>query len=88
MSAPPPLEVDVRPLLARGEEPRGAIMRAITALAPGQGLRLLVPFRPLPLIALLGERGFTHTIVDIGAGDWEVVFFPPAAPVASGQRRT
>lgn len=76
MNAPAPLDLDVRPLIARGQEPRAAIMQAVESLVPGQALRLLAPFRPLPLVALLGERGFTHAMTDIGGGDWEVVFTP------------
>lgn len=72
----PPAELDVRGMLERGQEPFMAIMSAVAALAPGQSLRLLVPFRPLPLIALMRERGYGHAIHCIEGGDFAVLFTP------------
>ncbi|MDU8356938.1 DUF2249 domain-containing protein, partial [Pseudomonas syringae pv. actinidiae] len=71
-------ELDVRPILAEGGEPFGAIMEAVAKLAPGQGLRLLAPFKPAPLFHVLGQRGFEPTAREIGGGDWEVTFRPTA----------
>ncbi|MGX8012370.1 DUF2249 domain-containing protein [Mesorhizobium sp. ORM8.1] len=69
-------ELDVRPILAQGGEPFGAIMEAVAALAPGQGLRLLAPFKPVPLFHVLTQRGFEPLAREIGNGDWEVIFRP------------
>ncbi|MGH8199273.1 MAG: DUF2249 domain-containing protein [Steroidobacteraceae bacterium] len=91
-----PLTVDVREELRRGGEPLPRILQAVKTLVPGQTLRLLATFEPLPLYAVLGRKGFGHSATRHGAGDWEVLFEPqttrsrespanrsPAAPVAS-----
>lgn len=72
----PDYELDVRPILAQGGEPFGTIMEAVAALAPGQNLRLLAPFKPVPLFHVLGQRGLDPTAREIGNGDWEVIFRP------------
>ncbi|KXF76096.1 universal stress protein [Paramesorhizobium deserti] len=74
-----PCELDVRPILKEGGEPFGAIMAAVAALAPGQGLRLLAPFKPVPLFQVLAARGFEPSAREIGGGDWEVIFTPTGA---------
>ncbi len=51
-------ELDVRPMLRAGEEPFQAIMDAVGALAPGESLRLVAPFRPVPLFSVMANRGF------------------------------
>lgn len=76
------VELDVRPILAAGGEPFGSIMETVALLGPGEGLRLLAPFRPVPLFGALGSRGFTHQDREIGGGDWEVLFTPTAGPAA------
>ena len=77
-------ELDVRPILRDGGAPFSIIMEAVAALAPGQSLRLLASFKPVPLFQVLGARGFEAAAREIGGGDWEVVFTPAAvtAPVA------
>ncbi|MBN8961263.1 MAG: DUF2249 domain-containing protein [Rhizobiales bacterium] len=72
------IDVDVRPTLRAGGEPFGAIMAAIAKLQPGQGLRLLATFEPVPLFHVLGSKGFSHVAKEIGGGDWEVLFSPAA----------
>jgi uncharacterized protein (DUF2249 family) len=76
MTTPAPLVLDVRDILRSGGEPFGAIMQTVAALAPGQGLRLLATFEPVPLFTVLGSRGFTHTANPLDDGDWEVLFMP------------
>ena len=83
MTQPAPLELDVRPLLGRGEEPFGAIMAAADALAPGQALRLLAPFRPAPLFGVMANRGFGCQDRQREDGVWEVVFTPLQDAVAA-----
>ncbi|RWM28580.1 DUF2249 domain-containing protein [Mesorhizobium sp.] len=75
MSAPH-CDLDVRPILREGGDPFAAIMQAVAALAPGQSLRLLAPFKPVPLFHVLGARGFSPSAREIGSGDWEVIFTP------------
>lgn len=73
------MDVDVRPTLRAGGEPFGEIMAAMSTLPPGQGLRLLATFEPVPLFHVLGSKGFTHEAREIGDGDWEVLFSPSGA---------
>ena len=68
------VDLDVRPILAEGGEPFGKIMETVAALGPDEGLRLLAPFRPVPLFQALGSRGFTHEAREFGEGDREVLF--------------
>lgn len=77
------IDVDVRPTLRAGGEPFGAIMAAIATLQPGQGLRLLATFEPVPLFHVLGSKGFSHEAREIGGGDWEVLFSPAATAPAT-----
>lgn len=72
----PDYELDVRPILREGGEPFSEIMEAVAALAPGQRLRLLATFKPIPLFNVLGSRGFEPSAREIGDGDWEVIFTP------------
>jgi uncharacterized protein (DUF2249 family) len=78
----PHYELDVRPILRDGGEPFSAIMQAVDALAPGQSLRLLATFKPIPLFHVLGNRGFEPSAREIGDGDWEVIFTPVDAKAA------
>lgn len=68
------VELDVRPILASGGEPFGRIMETVAALGSDEGLRLLAPFRPVPLFQALGSKGFSHEARELGDGDWEVLF--------------
>ena len=72
----PAYELDVRPMLKAGDEPFGTIMEAVARLEPGQSLKLLAPFKPVPLFGVLGARGFEPHAREIGNGDWEVLFSP------------
>jgi len=78
MNSPPPLELDVRPLLAAGRPPMAAILNAVNRLAPGQALRLIAPMEPLPLYDLLAQRGYTPEPVQRADGAWEILFRPEA----------
>jgi uncharacterized protein (DUF2249 family) len=78
MNTPAPLELDVRPLLAAGRPPLTVILNAVNRLAPGQPLRVLAPFEPAPLFALLGERGYTAESQQLADGTWSILFRPGA----------
>jgi len=67
-------EIDVRPIMERGEEPFGAIMTAVRTIPPGAGLRLIAGFEPLPLYDVLAKKGFSYQSREIGNGAWEIVF--------------
>jgi uncharacterized protein (DUF2249 family) len=68
------LTVDVREDIRAGGNPFAKIMKAVAELAADQSLAVIAPFEPLPLISLLGTRGFTHSINRTQSGDWEVIF--------------
>ncbi len=70
------VDLDVRPILRAGGEPFEKIMQTVGSLAPGQGLRLYATFKPLPLLHVLGARGFTHEARELDGGEWEVLFRP------------
>lgn len=79
-------QLDVRPILRDGGEPFQAIMGAVSALNPGQGLKLLVTFRPQPLFGVMANRGFDHEVVELEGGDFEVRFTTrPTAPVQASE---
>jgi uncharacterized protein (DUF2249 family) len=74
MDQGPRRELDVRPLLARGEEPYRAIMAAVDELAEDEALVLRSPFEPTPLHRVLGGLGFDHAARERGPDDWETVY--------------
>jgi uncharacterized protein (DUF2249 family) len=81
----PVTALDVRPLLAQGEEPFEAIMEAVAGLPPDGVLELTAPFAPVPLYGVLAERGFAHLVEQRGAGEFVVRFaqtgIRPSTPV-------
>ena len=77
--------LDVRPILADGGEPFQAIMAALESLAPGQGLTLLAPFKPVPLFNVLERKGFLHQVSALEGGDFEVRFTPRATEVLASE---
>lgn len=74
MNTPSPLELDVRALVARQRPPLPAIQQAIAQLEPGQALRLIAPFEPVPLYEFMQARGFSHMTTETEPGVWTVVF--------------
>ncbi|MHB1087286.1 MAG: DUF2249 domain-containing protein [Acidimicrobiales bacterium] len=66
--------LDVRPILAAGEEPFDLIMRTVAELRDDEDLIILSPFEPVPLEGVLGSQGFDFTAVERDAGDWHVTF--------------
>jgi len=84
MTKAAPLTLDVRPELRAGGEPFPRIMLAAASLEPGQALRLLATFEPIPLYAVLGRKGLAHRAIHHGEADWEILFTPetsaPPAP--------
>lgn len=65
---------DVRPNLARGEEPYPLIRARVDALTSGQGVTIIAPFLPAPLIELLKSEGFRATMEHQADGAWAVNF--------------
>ena len=66
---------DVRDLIRHGVEPFPEVRKRVDALKPDEGLIIVAPFLPSPLIELLGGEGF-ESKVERGAGaDWTVYFW-------------
>ncbi|MBM3879012.1 MAG: DUF2249 domain-containing protein [Verrucomicrobia bacterium] len=68
-------ELDVRALLARGEEPYPRIREVIAALASREGLAITAPFLPSPLIEKLGSEGFSSRVERRAGGAWTAFFW-------------
>lgn len=90
--------LDVREDIRNGREPFSKIMTAVAALKPDEQLRLIAPFEPVPLYAVLGKQGFQHRSQFIAGGDWEILFtrqpgavpteMLPSAPPSCPQNRS
>jgi hypothetical protein len=65
---------DVRPQLKRGAEPLLEILKRAQAIKPDEGLIIIAPFLPSPLIELLGSQGFASK-VERGEGSSWIVYF-------------
>jgi len=70
---------DVRAMLARGVEPFPEIHKRVTALKPGEGLIVVAPFLPSPLVEKLSGDGFASKVEPGAGGDWLVYFWHGAA---------
>lgn len=66
--------LDVRPILANGEEPLALILETAESTPIGEPLLLIAPFEPVPLYGMLGARGFEHTTECVAADEWHVRF--------------
>jgi uncharacterized protein DUF2249 len=67
--------LDVRPLLQRGAEPLPEILKRVQHLKPEEGLIIVAPFLPSPLIELLGSQGFAAKVEQGKRGSWIVYFW-------------
>jgi uncharacterized protein (DUF2249 family) len=65
----------VRPLIARGVEPFVTIREQVDALKNGEGLTVIAPFLPSPVIEKLGSEGFRSRIERRVGGGWTVHFW-------------
>lgn len=72
-------DLDVREQLREGGEPLGRIMAAAGELDPDGILRLRALFEPVPLYAVMAERGFEHWTEKLGPSDWRVWFWRPGS---------
>ena len=66
-------KLDVRPLIARGEEPFSMITGAARRVPVGQALSLRSPFDPVPLREVLAKQGFEAHTSGFGE-DWITIF--------------
>lgn len=67
--------LDVRPLIAKGTEPFATIRSRVDALKAGEGLTVIAPFLPSPLIEKLNSEGFHSTAQHQPDGAWAVNFW-------------
>lgn len=67
--------LDVRPLLAKGTEPFAMIRSRVDGLKAGQGLTVIAPFLPSPLIEKLSSEGFCTSAQHQPDGAWAVKFW-------------
>lgn len=73
--------LDVRPLIAGGTDPLTVILDAVATLPASGVLVLDAPFRPAPLLQLLGRRGHRVAAHEVARGHWQVEIAGSAAPV-------
>jgi uncharacterized protein (DUF2249 family) len=69
LSAP---HLDVRPLLASGQDPFAEVMSASAKVPPGGFLVVDAPFDPAPLRRVLSGKGFTSLGRQMGPGHWRI----------------
>ncbi len=70
---------DVRDLLARGVEPFPEIHQRVSALKPDEGLIVVAPFLPSPLVEKLTGEGFSSKVERGSGPDWMIYFWRAAA---------
>lgn len=66
---------DVRELLSRGVEPFPEIRKKVDELKPDEGLIVIAPFLPSPLVEKLNSEGFTSRVERGKGADWIVYFW-------------
>ena len=67
--------LDVRPLLAKGTEPFATIRARVDELQVGEGVTVIAPFLPSPLIEKLNSEGFQSSALHQPDGTWAVNFW-------------
>lgn len=82
----PRARLDVRPILARGEEPFDSIMAALDALPHGSVLAVETPFDPAPLHKVLGQRGYSYSSAKVADGHFLTEYWIPDAHAATAAR--
>jgi len=75
--------LDVREDIRNGREPFAKILQTVAGLKDNEQLRLLAPFEPAPLYAVLAQRGYSHQSKPTPAGDFEVLFTRGSADPAN-----
>ncbi|HYH23569.1 MAG TPA: DUF2249 domain-containing protein [Azospirillum sp.] len=64
--------LDVRPLLAQGQDPFAAVMTSATQVPPGAFFILDAPFDPAPLRRVLAGKGFMSVGRELAPGHWRI----------------
>jgi uncharacterized protein (DUF2249 family) len=68
-------KLDVRPIIAEGVEPFAKIRAAVDALQLGEGLSVVAPFLPSPLIEKLNSEGFQSRVERQNGNSWVTHFW-------------
>ena len=68
------VKLDVREHIRHGREPFPVIMQTVMSLKPNESLLMFAPFKPGPLLEVMANHGFNHTVTEINPGDWEILF--------------
>ena len=71
--------IDVRDLVRRGGQPLEEIRKRASTIEAGEGIIVVAPFLPSPLIELLGGEGFRSKLERGNGSDWLVYFWREAA---------
>jgi len=79
MSPPTFKRFDVRKLIAQGIEPFPEIRKRADALKQGEGLAIIAPFLPSPLIEKLRAEAFETRVEPQPDGSWITYFWREAA---------
>ena len=66
---------DVREMIRSGIEPFPEILDRVNTLKPDQGLMVVAPFLPSPLVEKLGSDGFSCKVEHGAHGEWMVYFW-------------
>ena len=70
---------DVREMLQRGVEPFPEIHKRVSALKSDEGLIILAPFLPSPLVEKLTGEGFSSKVERGKGADWLIYFWRETA---------
>ena len=70
--------LDLRPLLARGEPPLAHVEQRVDALRPGEGLIVIAPFLPSPMIEIMKSQGIQSRVEPGNRGVWIVYLWRQA----------
>ncbi len=76
-------DLDVRPILASGEDPLRQIVARTRSLRVGEVLKIINTFEPTPLIQLLGKQGFRTHVEKPEQDRVETYFFKDTEKVAA-----
>lgn len=68
------VELDVRPQLRAGQEPFRIIMEALEQLDQNDILVLHATIKPVPLMSLLGTKGYKSECEQLADDHWKVTF--------------
>lgn len=82
--------IDVRAVIAAGEEPLHALMERARDIPPGDGFIIDAPFDPVPLRRVFARMGFNEHGEEIAPHHWRVWFRREAgagAPGTDGRQR-